>query len=128
VKAKEIRHSEILHLEAEMNSLWSELNTSNIPHVIRLELEQQLKSCEEKFKAVLGGEVPLADLKKSLADCDRELAIASVTQAKGEIPKSEHTSGPFLALENVHRDLEEGRLSPAQARHELKNVVRHRLG
>lgn len=125
VKAKEIQQSDILRLEAEMNNLWGELNTSNIPHGLRMELEEKLSSCEEHFKAVLGGQASLKGLEENLHTCDMTLAVAAVQQAENEIPKTERTSSCFLALENIRRELSEGHLKPSKARHEVKNIMRH---
>ena len=125
VKAREIQHSDILRLEAEMNNLWGELNTANVPHATRMEIEQTLTSCEENFKAVLGGQASVKDLETNLHTCDMALAVAAIDQAKNEIPKGEHTSSSFLALENIRHELNEGNLTPIRARHEVKDVMRH---
>jgi hypothetical protein len=125
VKAQEIQQSDILRLEAEMNNLWGELNTSNIPHAKRMALEQQLSDCEEKFKTVLGGQSSVRDLENQLHACDKELAVAAIQQAQNEVPKIEHESRNFLALENIKRELNEGHLTAAKARHEVKAVMRH---
>jgi hypothetical protein len=125
VKARQIQQSDILRLEAEMNNLWGELNTSNIPHNKRMELEEKLNDCEDNFKAVLGGQAPFGELEANLHKCDMELALAAITQAENEIPKTEHTSSAFLALENIRHELNEKRLTPVHARHEIKEVMRH---
>src|SRR5262245_4633836 len=122
VKATKIQQSDILRLEAEMNNLWGELNTANIPHATRMEIEQKLTSCEENFKAVLGGQAHIRDLETDLHACDEALALAAITQAKNEIPKAEHTSSCFLALENIRHELTEGHLTPIRARHEVKDI------
>ncbi len=127
VKAKEIQQSDILRLEAEMNNLWGELNTSNIPHSLRMELEEKLSGCEEQFKAVLGGQASFKELEKKLNTSDMTLAMAAIQQAENEIPKTEHTSSCFQALENIRHELSEGHLTPSRARHEVKDIMRHHV-
>lgn len=124
IKAKEIQQTDILRLEAEINNLWGELNTATIPHSTRMELEQKLNDCEEQFKLVLGGQASIVQLEKTLHECDVELAIAAITQAENEIPKTEHTSSSFRALENIRFELNEGLLTPVRARHDVKDIVR----
>jgi hypothetical protein len=124
VKAQEIQQSDILRLEAEINNLWGELNTCNIPHGTRMDIENQLSQCEEKFKKVLGGQASFKDLENNLNQCDKTLALAAVQQAENEIPKSEHTASAFLALETIRRELNEGHLTPVRARHEVKTIMR----
>lgn len=125
VKAKEIQQSDILRLEAEMNNLWGELNTCNIPHSTRMDMESKLSGCEEQFKAVLGGGASFRDLETNLGTCDQALAFAAIQQAENELPKSEHTSSCFLALENIRHELTEGHITPVKARHEVKGIMRH---
>ena len=64
VKVKTTQQSDILHLESEMNNLWGELNTCNIPHSTRMDMESKLSGCEEQFKAVLGGGASFRDLRR----------------------------------------------------------------
>lgn len=125
VKAKEIQKTEVLRLEAEMNNLWGELNTSNVPHGTRMDLEKRLSVCEEQFKAVLGGQASLKQLEKELKQCDLLLALAAIQQAENEVPKTEHTASSFQALENIRHELKEGAITPIKARHELKEIMRH---
>lgn len=125
VKAREIPKSEILGCEAMINNLWGELNTANVPHSVRMELELKLSNCEERFNDVLGGQASFTELDNKLAEVDRALAISSIKQAENEIPKAEHTKSAFQALENVYRQLEEGQLTPGRARHEVKEIMRH---
>lgn len=125
VKAKEFQQSDILRLEAEINNLWGELNTSNIPHGKRMELEKTLSGCEEEFKAVLGGQASFKELENHLYDVDVKLAQMAIQQAENEIPKAEHTSSAFQALENVRKELGSGNLTPVRARHEVKEITRH---
>ena len=127
LKAPIIQQSEVFKLEAEMNNLWGELNTCNIPNATRMDIEERLTRCEEKFKAVLGGETPLKDLETDLNQCDKTLALATIQQAENEIPKGEHTASSFLALENIRRELSEGHLTPVKARHEVKSVMRRHI-
>lgn len=125
VKANEIQQSDILRIEAEMNNLWGELNTSNIPHATRMEMEERLNHCEESFKSVLGGQASVKELETNLNNCDKALALATINQAENELPKSERTASCFLALEKIRRDLSEGHLTPVRARHEVKDIMRH---
>ncbi len=125
VKAKEIQRSDILRLEAEMNNLWGELNTCNIPHPTRMEMEKQLSNCEEQFKSVLSGQASIKDLETHLHQCDETLAFATIQQAENELPKIEKSSSSFLALEGLRRELKEGHLTPVRARHEVKSIMRH---
>ena len=125
VKVREIQRSEILRCEAVINNLWGELNTANIPHSVRMEMELKLSNCEERFNDVLGGQASLKELDTRLSEVDNALAISSIKQAENEISKTEHTGSAFQALENVSRQLSEGRLTPARARHEVKEIMRH---
>lgn len=127
VKAKDVKQSDILRLESEMNNLWGELNTSNIPHSLRMELEKKLSDCEEQFKAVLEGQASTKQLEETLTSCDINLAEAVIQQAKNEIPKADHASSNYQALENIKRELKEKHLSPTKARHEVKDIMRHHL-
>lgn len=124
-KAKEIQHSEILRLEAEMNNLWGELNTCNIPHSTRMDMESKLTGCEEQFKVVLGGGASLRELETNLEICNQALAFATIQQAENELPKSERSMGCFQALENVRHELTAGHITPVRARHEVKGIMRH---
>ncbi|MFZ0565367.1 MAG: hypothetical protein WAM28_04205 [Chlamydiales bacterium] len=125
VKAKEMQKPEILSCEAMINNLWGELNTANIPHSIRMELELKLSNCEQRFNDVLAGQASLAELNEKLEEVDKKLAISAIKQAENEISKAEHTKSAFQGLENVHRELEEGKITPAKARHEVKDIMRH---
>ncbi len=125
VKAKEIQHSDILHLEAEMNNLWGELNTCNIPHSTRMDMEGKLAGCEEQFKAVLSGGTSYRDLETNLETCNQALAFATIQQAENELPKTEHTMSCFQALENIRHELSAGHITPVKARHEVKVIMRH---
>jgi hypothetical protein len=127
IKAKTIQQSDILRLEAEMNNLWGELNTCNIPHATRMDMEGALTHCEEGLKAVLSGEMHVQKLQEELKTCDQKLALSAIQQAENEVPKSEHTASCFLALENIRKELTGGRLTPVKARHEVKNVMRHHI-
>jgi ribosome-associated translation inhibitor RaiA len=120
-----VQQSDILRLEAEINNLWGELNTCNIPNAVREEMEEKLAQCEEQFKQVLGGQASFKELETQLNRCDVKLALAVVKQAESEIPKSEHTASSYLALENILRELNEGHLTAVRARHEVKTVMRH---
>lgn len=125
VKSKEVQKSDIVRLESEITNLWRELNTANIPHAVRMELEGKLSSCEKSFKAVLGGQGSFKELEKTLQSVDQTLAAAAIQQAENEIPKAAHTEGAFQGLENVRRELKEGKISPSKARHEVKDIMRH---
>ncbi len=125
VRDREIQQSDILRLEAEINNLWGELNTSNIPHATRMELEGTLSGCEEEFKAVLGGQASFEELERNLSNVDMTLALAAIQQAENEIPKAERTASVFQALENIRRELMDGHLTPIRARHEVKDIMRH---
>src|SRR5262245_53712770 len=125
VKAKEIQQSDILRLEAELNNLWGELNTCNIPHSARMDMESKLSGCEEQLRAVLGGGASFKDLETNLKTCDLTLAFAAIQQAENELPKTEHTSGCFQGLENIRHELTEGLITPVKARHEVKSIMRH---
>ncbi|MCH9690310.1 MAG: hypothetical protein K0U10_06635 [Gammaproteobacteria bacterium] len=125
VKATVMQQSDILRLEAEINNLWGELNTSNIPHATRMEIEGTLSGCEEEFKAVLGGQASYKALEENLHNVDMMLALSSVQQAENEVPKAEHTASVFQALENIRKELNGGTLTPVRARHEVKEIMRH---
>lgn len=125
VKATEIQQSDILRLEAEINNLWGELNTCNIPHQTRKELEGTLSGCEEEFKAVLGGQASFKELERNLHNVDMTLAMSTIQQAENEIPKADRTASCFQALENIRRELKDGHLTPVRARHEVKDIMRH---
>lgn len=120
VKAK----TDILRIESEINNLWRELNTSNIPNAIRVELEGKLTACEKQFKAVLGGQGSFAELETSAHAIDKALAEAAIKQAENEIPKAAHTEAAFQGLENVRKELKDGTLTPNKARHEVKDIMR----
>lgn len=124
VKSKEVQKTDVVRLESEINNLWRELNTSNIPHPLRMELEGKLSTCEKDFKAVLGGQGSFKELEKTLNTIDQTLALAAIQQAENEIPKAAHTEAAFQGLENVRRDLKEGKLTPSKARHEVKDIMR----
>ena len=124
IKTTEFPQADILRLESELNNLWGELNTSNIPHVLRMELEETLSSCEEHFKAALSGQASFKELETNLHKCDLSLAKAAIQQAENELPKSEHDAGSFLALENIRKELDTGDLTPIRARHEVKRIMR----
>jgi ribosome-associated translation inhibitor RaiA len=125
VKSNIISQAAILRLESEMNNLWGELNTCNLSNAARIEMERKLSSCEEHFKAMLGGQVPVTELENELHKCDLFLVQAVLQQAENEIPKVEKNSSAFLALENIRQKLNEGNLSPVRARHEVKEIIRH---
>ncbi|NGX62131.1 MAG: hypothetical protein K940chlam9_01625 [Chlamydiae bacterium] len=124
VKAKEVQQSDILRIEAEINNLWGELNTSNVPNRVRTNLEARLSESEDIFKKVLNGQSPIADLENGLQEIDMELAQSVVQQAENEISKAEHTGSAYLALQEISRELKEGRLTPIRARHEVKGIMR----
>jgi|GEM_PF-2017143 diphthamide synthase subunit DPH2 len=125
VKSNQIHQSDILRLEAELNNLWGELNTCNIPHAMRLDMESKLAGCEEQFKAVLGGTASFSDLQTNLETCDKALAFAAIQQAEHELSKTELESSRFLALENIRKELSEGNITSVKARHEIKSVMRN---
>ena len=125
VKAKEIQQDDILRLEAEMNNLWGELNTCNIPHSMRIDMEGKLAGCEEQFKVVLGGGASLRDLETNLETCNQALAFATIQQAENELPKTERALCCFQALENIRHELNSGHITPGRARHEVKGITRH---
>lgn len=124
VRTGEIKQSDILRLEAEMNNLWGELNTSNIPHAVRVALEQALGGCEEQFKAVLGGQASYTALESKLHEIDMTLASATLEHAEYTVPKSAHSGSAFQALENVRKELKAGSITPLRARHEVKEIMR----
>ncbi len=126
-KGNVIQQSDIIHLEHEMNNLWGELNTSNIPHSVRKELEEKLSGCEDQFKSVLEGQASFQDLEKKLKICDHTLAMAAIQQAENELPKASHTAGCFQSLENIRKELNAGTISPIKARHEVKDIMRHHI-
>ncbi len=126
MKIQAVHHAEVLRLESEINNLWGELNTANVPHTVRMDLEGVLSGCEEEFKAVLGGQSDAASLEKHLHGVDLALAESMIQQAQNEISKSEHAGSAFQALENIRRELESGKLTPIRARHEVKGIMRHR--
>lgn len=124
-KTLTLKQTDILRLEAEINNLWGELNTSNIPHALRMDIEKKLSESEEEFKTVLGGQGSFMQLENRLHAIDLTLAQAAIQQAENEIPKADKTSGTFQALENIRHELIEGRLTPVRARHQVKGITRH---
>jgi len=120
-----LHHADILHLEGEINNLWGELNTSNIPHSLRMELEDKLAGLEEQFKAVMSGHASQNELEEQLQVVDYTLAVGALKQAEAEIPKADHRARAFQALENVKRELENKKITPLAARHEIKEIMRN---
>ena len=118
------KKEEITHLEAEINNLWGELNTVNIPHTVRIALEHQMQEVEDEFKHILSGKGSASKLQKKLDKIDRELAHAAIKQAENEISKREHESAQFQGLENVLHQFNEKGISPNKARHEVKKIMR----
>ena len=119
-----VKKETVTRLEREINNLWSELNTVNIPHNVRIMLEHQMQEVEDEFKHVLAGKTSSSKLQKKLEKIDRELADAAIKQAENEISKAEHESAQFQGLENICRSLKEKGISPNQARHEVKRIIR----
>jgi hypothetical protein len=117
-----VQHADIVHLEKEINNLWGELNTSNISHSLRMELENKMAGLEEQFKAVMSGHASSEGLEEQLRVLDYTLAIGAVKQAEQEVSKIEHKS--YHALENVRKGLENKEISPLRARHEVKEIMR----
>lgn len=124
IKSKEHQKSELIHIESELSNLWGELNTANIPHAIRMDLEAALAGGEEELKAVLAGRASIDKLKNSLDEIDKKLAMASIQQAETEIPKAEHTRSAFLALQNIRDQFMQGKIKASRARHEVKEIMR----
>lgn len=122
-----MEQKDVLRCEAEINNLWGELNTANIPHATRIDLEKKLSGCEEQFKAVLSGNSPFKELDKKLTEIDHTLAISVIEQAKHELPKGEHLGSTFQALENILHEVNEKKITPVKARHEVKAIMRHRI-
>ena len=50
-----VKQETITRLEREINNLWGELNTVNIPHNVRITLEHQMQEIEDEFKQVVDG-------------------------------------------------------------------------
>ncbi len=119
-----IKQEMVTHLEREINNLWGELNAVNIAQNKRLMLEHQMQEVEDEFKQVLAGRDSAAKLQKKLEKIDTELAAAAITQAENEISKSEHDAAQFQGLENVQRSLQEREITPNQARHVVKKIIR----
>lgn len=124
-RTKEIQQADIVRLESEMNNLWRELNTCNISHSTRMDMEGKLAGCEEQFKVVLRGESSFRELETNLETCNHALAFATIQQAENELPKTEHTLSSFQALENIRHELTAGHITPVRARHEVKGIMRH---
>lgn len=118
------KKAEVTHLEREINNLWSELNTVNIPHAVRVSLEHQMQEIEDEFKHVLSGKSSASKLQKKVDKVDRELAHAAIKQAENEISKAEHDSAQFQGLENVLHQFNEKGITPNKARHEVKKIMR----
>ncbi len=123
---KTVKKPDILHLEKEINNLWGELNTCTISHIQRQELDGQLAGCEEHFKAILMGKGAIEELAEKLKEVDYRLAVAALHQAEMEMPKNEHQSTAYFALQNIRRQLEGREVSCGHIRHEIKQVMRHR--
>jgi len=119
-----VKKEAITHLESQINHLWGELNTANIPHNVRLLLEHEMQEVEDEFKHVVTGKNSSSKLQKKLEKIDVQLATAAITQAENEISKTEHDSAQFQGLENVQRTLKEKEITPNQARHEVKKITR----
>lgn len=118
------KQQEITHLEGEINNLWRELSTANVPHNVRIALEHQMQEVEDEFKHVVAGKHSASKLQKRLSKIDRELANAAIKQAENEISKAQHEGAQFQGLENVQRSLNEKGITPNQARHEVKKITR----
>lgn len=114
------------HLEAGLQQLQGELNTSNIPYGRRTELGAALKECLTAFRQAASekSDQSLSQLTKQAEFIDSALALEAVKQAETEIPRAEHTRAAFLALEKVRSDLQNHLLSPTRARHEVKEIMR----
>lgn len=119
-----VKQEQVTRLEGEINNLWGELNTVNIPHNTRILMEKQMQEVEVEFKAVLQGKGSAAKLEKKLAKLDFDLAHAAVLQAENEISKTQHEKAPFQGLENVKHGLKDKSLTPLEARHEVKKITR----
>ncbi|MCH9610383.1 MAG: hypothetical protein S4CHLAM81_04560 [Chlamydiales bacterium] len=117
--------AEITHIEREINNLWGELNTVNIPHTVRIALEHQMQEVEDEFKSVAAGHLSAKKLQKRLDKIDLDLASAAIKQAESEISKIERQSAQYQGLENVQRSLDERGITPNQARHEVKRIRRN---
>lgn len=126
-KTKEIEQADILRIESEINNLWGDLNTSNISRDKFIKLERELSGCEEKFKSALSGRDSIKDLESMLHNIDLALAQEVITHAENEIPKSERKLSDFQALENIKKELANGNLTPVRARHEVKEITRHKI-
>lgn len=124
-KPAELEHEDLLHLESEMNNLWGELNTANISHNLRMELEDKLAGLEEHFKAVMSGHASQKEFKEQIKILDYTLAIGAIKQAEQEIPKIDHRGRSFQAIENVKKELESKAITPLAARHEIKDIMRN---
>lgn len=124
-KPEAIQHADVLHLESEINNLWGELNTANISHTVRMELEDKLGGLEEHFKAVMSGHASHKELEEQMRIVDYTLAVGVIKQAEQEIPKIDRRARTFQALENVKKELESKKITPLAARHEVKEIMRH---
>lgn len=123
-KSGSVKQGTVLHLENEINNLWGELNTANISHILRMELEDKLSGLEEQFKAVMNGHASQKELEEQLQIVDYTLAVASIKQAEEELPKAGHHGKAYQALENVKKELESKKITPSYARHEVKEIMR----
>ena len=126
LEEKELLEREILHAEKEINHLWGELHTVNIAHGKREQMEQQLACCEERFKEALEGKFSCSELEEMLHGIDYEMSMAAVQQAENQISKLDKAKSDFQALERVKERLLLKQISPAQGRHDIKHIMRHR--
>ncbi|MCB1180942.1 MAG: hypothetical protein KDK55_02830 [Chlamydiia bacterium] len=113
-------------VEKEIHRLVEELRTINIAHQIRMELEQRLNSCFIEVKNV--GEEDVTGLKKietEINEIDELMAFEAVYQAEQEISKRERHSSEYMGLENIRKDLESDTITPSEARHAIKEIMRH---
>ena len=126
IKPLGLDHADILRLEAELNNLWGELNTAGISNHLRTQLESKLSGAEEQFKAVMNGHAPIEEFQKEMDTINHTLSIGMIEHAQQGISKSDHGGSFFQALENVKKELNVKKISPLQARHEVKTIIRSR--
>lgn len=120
-----LKKESIVRLENEINNFWAELNTANIPHNVRMAMEKQMQEIEEEFKQILNGQKGNNKLEKKLNKLDLELANAAICQAENEISKAAHGSASYQGLEHVKQNLKEKAITPSEARHSVKTIVRN---
>ncbi len=122
--ATKAQKSELVRLEAEINNMWGELNTSNMSNQNRQQIKEQIEAVEQQFNAVVAGQSSSSQLKESLQQINQALAFAAIEQAENEVPRAEHLASIFQGLENVRHELISGNITPNQARHEVKQITR----